>query len=780
MIKLEFENAHAHSFYSNIGGFPDSPASIEDYAKVYKEREMQCLCLSEHGNRSNVWEQADVAAKYSDESFKMKPICAAEVYFVPDRNPELKDQRNFHLLLLAKNNDGFKQLNLAISKAQETGFYRHARLDFDLLSELDYRNFICTTACIGGVLKDEKGELYANQLHEIFRENFRLEVQHHMIDEQIAHNLKVLELYKKYKWPLFFATDSHYISKEDKILRKEIQLSRKIDMEDSGWELYLPTAEEAYRNLLGQNVLSKAQIEEAFANTLELRSFEGFSYTTERKLPISKLRQDMTPEQRKHLYQKMVCEGYIKNEGQPSDEEKKALREEMNVILETDSEDYFISLKDMLDEGVRRGGILTKTARGSAGSFASNYALGFTTINRLKTPVTMYPERFISKDKLLAGSPDIDSNLSNVEAFEEAGQAMFGKYGCLPMIAFGKTKTSSAFKLLARARQLDFDTANEISKQLASYEKAVNIAISEHGDDPFYFVDDDVNINDYVSEQYLDLINESKSYKNIIMNISPHPCGHITYHADLRKDIGTIKVKDKLCLYIDGATADHIGYVKSDLLRVDVVKGIDACFKEVGKPVMSVNELLKEIDGNEKIWELYAKGFTQGLNQCERPASTRKVMQFKPKNIAELAYFIAAIRPGFKSNLQSFLARQTFTYGIPALDKLLKLEGTTGNTANSSYLIYDENILRCLKFAGIPGPEAYATIKAIKKKKRDKVLAVKEKFRTGFSKYLIETEHASEEAANDTVERAWKVIEDSASYLNKIGSYTSNCIKKTR
>lgn len=378
----------------------------------------------------------------------------------------------------------------------------------------------------------------------------------------------------------------------------------------------------------------------------------------------------------------------------------------------------------------------------------------------------MYPERFISKDKLKAGSPDIDTNLTNVEAFEQAGKEMFGEYGCLPMVAFGKTKTSSAFKLLARARNIDFEVANEVSKQLAAYEKAANFAIAEHSDDPMYNVDEDVDINDYISEQYKDMVEESRKYRDIVVNISPHPCAHLTYHSDLRRDIGTIRVKDKLCLYIDGATADHLNYVKSDLLRVDVVKGIDQCFKEIGVPVLTVNELLKTIKDDPKIWDLYAKGYTQGLNQCEKEASTRKVMQFKPKNIAELAYFIAAIRPGFKSNIQTFLERETFTYGIPALDKLLKLEGTTGNTANSSYLIYDENILRCLKFAGIPGPEAYATIKHIKKKHKPQVLAMKEKFKSGFVKYLMDNEHASEEAANDTTERAWKVIEDSASYLN--------------
>ena len=394
---LEFENIHCHTWDSNTNacaGFPDSPVSIFDYAKEYNNRGMKCVIASEHGFRGNVWDQADAAAKYDG----MKAICASEAYFVPNRNPELADGRNFHLLLLAKNLEGFHQLNLALSKANMTGYYHHGRLDFELLSELDYRNFLCTTACVGGILKDPEGERLACQLAEIFRENFRLEVQFHNNEMQAEHNAKVLRLYKKYKWPLIFATDSHYVFKEQKILRKELQLSSKIDMDDSDWDLYLPTAEEAYQLMIRQGVLSKPQIEEAMENTLEVRDWEGFTYTTERKLPVSKPRQNMTHEERKYLYQKMVCDGYIEKFGKPSPEQAKQLREEMNVILDTDSEDYFISLKDMLDRGVELGGVLTTTARGSAGSFATNAALNFTTINRLTAPVNMYPERFISAD----------------------------------------------------------------------------------------------------------------------------------------------------------------------------------------------------------------------------------------------------------------------------------------------------------------------------------------------------------------------------------------------
>lgn len=762
MSKICFENAHCHTYLSNaLTGFPDSPTALEDYAKVYSERGMQCLIASEHGYRGDVWLQADTASKYEN----MKAICGAEVYFVPNRNPELKDNRNFHLLLLAKNNEGFKELNMTLSQAQMTGFYHHGRLDFELLSSLNYKNFLCTTACVGGILKDESYEELACQLAEIFRENFRLEVQYHLNEKQIEHNSKVLKLYKKYNWPLFFATDSHYINKEDKILRKELQLSRKISMDDSEWDLYLPTADEAFESMIKQNVLSKSQIEEAFDNTLELRDWDGFSYTTERKLPISKLRKDMTVEERKRLYQKMVCQGYIQKAGMPDEEQKKELRDEMNVILDTDSEDYFISLKDMLDRGVELGGILTTTARGSAGSFASNYALGFTTINRLDCPITFYPERFISADKLKAGNPDIDSNLTNVEAFEQAGKEMFGEYGCLPIIAYGKTKTSSAFKLLARAKNIDFELSNNISKQIQNYELDKKHASENNTDDPDYNVDDDVQLTSYIEEQYMQLVEDSVKYQGIIMTLSPHPCAHITYHKDMREEIGVIKLKDKYCLFIDGVTADKLNYVKSDMLRVDVVKMISDGFGAADLPVMPVSELLKVIEGDKNIWDLYANGFTQCLNQCEKPASTQKCMQFKPKNISELAYFIAAIRPGFKSNIQTFITRQKFNYGIPALDNLLKLENATGMTGESSYLIYDENILRCLKFAGIPGPEAYATIKHIKKKHKPQVLAMKDKFKQGFVKYLIENEHATEETANETTEMAWKVIEDSASYL---------------
>ena len=219
---IEYEPYHVHTSYSNCLTQPDSTMSIEDYAKVYKERGHHVLCISEHGNRSNVWQQFELSKKYSDENYHMTPLAAAETYFVADRTT--RDHRGYHLILVAKNMEGFYQLNEILSEANLSGFYYHARVDFDLLERLDYRNFICTSACVAGPSDEETLVRLAN----IFQKNFYLEVQHHPQQIQVERNKWMVELHKKHGWPLIYGTDSHYVYKEEKELRRELLLASRI------------------------------------------------------------------------------------------------------------------------------------------------------------------------------------------------------------------------------------------------------------------------------------------------------------------------------------------------------------------------------------------------------------------------------------------------------------------------------------------------------------------------------------------------------------------------
>ena len=682
---LEYEPYHVHTSYSNCLTQPDSTMSIEDYAKVYRERGHHVLCISEHGNRSNVWQQFELSKKYSNDTFKMTPLAAAEAYFVEDRT--VKDHRGYHLILIAKNMEGYYELNEILSEANLTGFYYHARVDLELLRRLNYRNFICTTACVAGVNTEE----LVQNLHNIFRENFYLEVQGHPQQIQVDRNKWMVELSKKHKLPLIYATDSHYIYKEEKELRRELLLASKITYgSEDEFILCLPTPEEAYQDLKNQGVLNKAQIQEAMENTLILRECEGIYFTNEKKIPNPY--PDMPMDRRNYLYKKTVCDEYIKKAGMPTKEEAAEIHAEMDTMTSTGTADYSLIMKRIIDKGIEYGGVLTKTGRGSGASFVSNYAMGFSSINRLKVPVKMYPERFISADRLANGLPDLDCNMANVEAFEKAGKEILGEYGCLPMIAYGTAKTLSAFKLLARARELDFETANEVAKQIQNYEMDVKHARENNADDPDYNVDDDIDIESYVDTKYLELIEESKKYKGIITSLSPHPCAHILSDKDLRRDIGIIRVKSKsgtkdavYSAYIDGKTADSYNYLKADFLKVDIVKVISDTFKMAGLPVMSVDELLDAVKDDKEVWSLYSNGFTMGLNQVERTKSSERCHIYKPKNVTELAALIAAIRPGFKSMLNTFINRQKFAYGIPSLDNLLATKEIP-----DSFLMYDK------------------------------------------------------------------------------------------
>ena len=200
--------------------------------------------------------------------------------------------------------------------------------------------------------------------------------------------------------------------------------------------------------------------------------------------------------------------------------------------------------------------------------------------------------------------------------------------------------------------------------------------------------------------------------------------------------------------------------VLKDYLRVDVVKTIDASFAACGLPVMPVQELLEKVKNDPAVWNLYARGFTMGLNQVEKEKTTERVMIYKPRNVVELAAFVAAVRPGFKSMLDTFIHRHRFSYGIPSLDKLLQTKEIP-----DSFLMYDEQILRILQAAGIPPADAYVCVKAIKKKKAEKVASFRQRFETGFTETLKRDEGATEEEAKDIVDKIWTIINDAASYM---------------
>ena len=188
-------------------------------------------------------------------------------------------------------------------------------------------------------------------------------------------------------------------------------------------------------------------------------------------------------------------------------------------------------------------------------------------------------------------------------------------------------------------------------------------------------------------------------------------------------------------------------------------------------PQPSVHELMKMTDEDKPTWDLYANGHTLGLNQVEKSATTDRVMHYKPKNMSELCAFVAAIRPAFKSMINVFLDRQHFDYGIPALDKLLQTREIP-----SSFILYQEQMMKVLQYAGFEASASYAAIKAIAKKHPEKVKPLREQFLVGFSKKLIADDGVSQDTAQETSENVWQVISDACGYGYNASHSASVCL----
>lgn len=769
------QNYHNHKSYSNaFTPFKDSHVSYLDYARRAKTLGHRVLTCMEHGYQGNflkLWSLVQTKAflkEFGDYPFKL--VFGAEAYWVVDRREP--DDTNAHICLFARNESGRRQLTEILSIANEDGFYRVPRVDLELLHRLNPRDVLVTTACVSfwGKIPRETGQLVwtegidsiFRELHAHFGSSLYLEVQAHDTQWQRDVNLHALQLSRERGVPLIVGLDSHYVSPEQEQeriwLREESGVKLDEDRGRDGIFEDYPDDETIRLRFARQGVLTPAQVEEAMRSTDVFLTFEDLHFGKEKKLPT--IYPELSQQQRNQKYLDLVWRSWesyrldIPKADWPRYEA--AIHEETDVVASTDMSDYFLIDYELVKRAKELGGVITPTGRGSGGSFFTNTLLGFSTLDRLSLPVTLYPSRFISKERLMAGSlPDLDLNVGNPEIFAQAQEEILGKGHAYPMIAYGTLKLKSAFRLFARAMGLPMATQNIVSEQLEEYETELKNAGN----------DEEIDVYDFVDESYREYVEGARAYLGIVVSKSQAPCGYLIYNGDIRSEIGLTRVVSKttkksvLCTVIDGYTADEFGYVKNDLLKVDVVQVNYNAMKEAGLPVLTSKQII-ELTGNDPgTWDLLAKGYTVGINQCERAATRQKLMQYRPQNLTELSAFVAAIRPSFKSKVMAFLDRQHFDYGIGALDALLQTP-----EMDSSWILYQEQIMGVLGYAGFPMDQAYSIIKAIGKKHPEVVKPLRERFDEGFALRMAEDEHVPLEEARKRAEEVWQIIDDATSY----------------
>lgn len=343
--------------------------------------------------------------------------------------------------------------------------------------------------------------------------------------------------------------------------------------------------------------------------------------------------------------------------------------------------------------------------------------------------------------------------------FVQAQAEILGQDHSYPMIAYGTMKTSAAWKLYAKSQGVPFEIANAVSEQIKRYELAIKHAEEDEKDE--------IDINKFISREYKDIFEKSSEYLGLISSWSIAPCSSLIYQGNIRTEIGLVKIKENVCCLMDGHWAEDGHFLKNDHLKVSVVDLIYKAYERIGREPPSVKELLAMCPPEDPAWDVYANGCTMGINQCEKEGTRARAMKYRPRNISELSAFVAAIRPGGASFYKHFESREPFAYGVKAFDELIQTKEFP-----YSFLLYQEQVMRALNYAGIDMADCYTAIKNIAKKRAEKVLAYKDTFIKGFRESIVRDENKPEDEAHKLAESLWRVIEDSAGYsFNASHSY---------
>lgn len=683
MLK-EYENYHKHDSISNIY-LPDSHVKPIDYINRIKELGYGCYFTTNHGTGGDVFESLTLCKEAG-----IRCLYGVEGYIV--KNPLEKDKRNYHIVIIPTTNKARKKLNLVTSRANMEGFYYRPRIFPEDLLTLDPEDVYITTACVAGIVKDRDAivDIFM-PLMQHFGNHMFLEVQNHNEPNQIAVNKTCLALSKKFGLELIAANDSHYIYPEQASERLDFLRGKGLTYGDEDeYVLDFPDYDTLFARFQRQAVLSDEQIEKAIANTLVFRECEDIEIDKNIKMPT--VYPELTPDEKivelkKHVVSKF--KNIIKDDNIAEDElvnYKQGIVQEMKVIEDTkeiNTADYFLLNEKLVDLAVNKyGGILTRTGRGSCGGFYINRILGMTQLDRFKLDIKLYPERFMSTARLLENRamPDIDFNVVSQEPFANAAKELLGEHGCYPMIAYGTMQLGESFRNVCRSHGFNFDDYNEVAKDIENH------------------------MNDKKWKLYIE---EAQKYVGTVVSASVHPCAFLLDNKDIREEYGVVKIGDAMCAMITSGEADEYKMLKDDFLVVTVYRIISETFELIGKPIISVSELLKNLD--DKVWDIFANGLTCTLNQADGDWATSMLKKFKPHSTSDMAMFTACLRPFFEPWRNKFINRENFTTGSSYLDEVL--------ASTNSYILFQENLMQYFEWLGVTPAESIGLIKKISKKK---------------------------------------------------------------
>jgi len=736
---MSFVHLHVHSEYSLLDGFSD----IKKLVARAKEMEMPALALTDHGTMFGVIDFFNTATKAG-----IKPIIGVEAYMaartMKDRDPQF-DKRSSHLLLLAENEIGYKNLLQIASTAQIDGFYYYPRVDHEFLAQ-HAEGIICTSGCMSAevprMIQNEKLDSARRTLdwyYEVFGpERFFLELQQHDIKELDRINQQLLDLGHRYDARFVATNDVHYVDKEDAryqdimlAIQTGTLLSDPNRMRMTGPSYYLRSPHE-----MGQLF---AEVPEALSNTLLIAercnvdlSFKGYH------LPEFDVPEGCTPE----TYLGDLCEkGLEKRFGSRASDPvyRQRLEYELKIIHQMGFDTYFLIVWDLCRYAREQG--IWYNARGSAAGSIVAYALDITIVDPIEHGLIF--ERFLNPGRI--SMPDIDLDFRD-DRRSEMLQYTARRYGndkVAQIITFGTLGARAAIRDVGRVMDVPLSEVDRVAKTIPNI-PGKPIKIDEA-------LEEITELKElYNSAPYLrELIDTAKHVEGVVRNAGTHAAGVIITdkptieYIPLHRPTGSSAEDSpvKTVTQFEMQVLDSLGLLKVDFLGLATLtimaRACDLIYQRHG---IEFNLTNIPID-DPATFELLGRGETAGVFQVEGSGMRRYLMQMKPKELANVIAMVALFRPGPMEFIPGYIRRmhgeEEVTFKHPSLESIF------GETYG--YPVYQEQLMfAVMQLAGYTAPEADDLRKAVSKKQKEKLGDHRQKFITGAVANGIAEQTASE------------------------------------
>ncbi len=697
----DFVHLHVHTEYSLL----DGSARVGQLVKRAKELGMKSLAITDHGVMYGV---IDFYKACLEEG--IHPVIGCEIYTAPRRlfNKDAGiDNEYYHLVLLAKNNTGYKNLMKIVSTAFSEGFYYKPRADYELLRE-NSEGLIALSACLGGevqshLLKNDydKARQTALLCRNIFGEdNYYLELQDHGIDEQKKVNNDLKRLSKETGIPLICTNDCHYINREDSDAHEIllcIQTGKTIDDSDrmkfEGSEFYLKSGDEM------EEIFKDTP--EALDNTVKIAERCNVDFEFHKtKLPYFDTPDGMDS---KAYLRKLCTEGLQKRYNPPSKEVMDRLNYELSIIEQMGYVDYFLIVWDFIRFAGEHN-IVTGPGRGSGAGSIVAYSLGITKIDPIKYNLIF--ERFLNPERV--SMPDIDSDFC-YERRQEVIDYVVEKYGkdkVAQIITFGTMAARAVIRDVGRALNYTYAEVDVIAKMIPM---ELNITI-----------DKAMDMNPELKRQYEEdervkyLIDISRSLEGIPRHSSTHAAGVVISGRPLVEYVPLSKNDDTLVTQFPMNTIEELGLLKMDFLGLRTLTVLRDALELVEK-TEGVKLDLDHINYEDSsVYELISQGDTAGIFQLESSGMTSFMKELKPSSLEDIIAGISLYRPGPMDQIPTYIKNKNHTENITYLDP--KLEPILGVTYGC--MVYQEQVMQIVRdMAGYSMGRSDLVRRAMSKKK---------------------------------------------------------------